>query len=162
MAGAVPAAGPAPPRSSQLRGLGGAAAPPGAGLERQPQHRPKLRLGIDGESDQLSHRAVERSRGPSSGRWPSSSIASISGCAATSSACWLDAYLVTSEVARLLILITPGSGTLEEFFREAAEPAAERVLPEVGPLDIERIAAAAERTGAVEILGPPPFGEPGA
>lgn len=72
------------------------------------------------------------------------------------------AYLVTSEVARLLILITPGSGTMEAFFREAAEPAAERVLPEVGTLDIERIAAAAERTRAVEILGPPPFGEPGA
>jgi hypothetical protein len=35
------------------------------------------------------------------------------------------------------------------------------VLPEAGPLDIERIAAAAERTGAVQILGPPPFGEPG-
>jgi len=72
------------------------------------------------------------------------------------------AYLVTSEVARLLILITPGSGTMEAFFREAAEPAAERVPPEAGPLDIERIAAAAERTGAVDILGPPPFGEPGA
>lgn len=71
------------------------------------------------------------------------------------------AYLVTSEVARLLILITPGSGTMEAFFREAAEPAAERVLPEAGPLDIGRIAAAAERTGAVKILGPPPFGEPG-
>jgi quercetin dioxygenase-like cupin family protein len=72
------------------------------------------------------------------------------------------AYLVTSGVARLLILITPGSGTMEAFFREAAEPAAERVLPEVGPLDMERIAAAAERPRAVEILGPPPFGEPGA
>jgi quercetin dioxygenase-like cupin family protein len=29
------------------------------------------------------------------------------------------AYLVTSEVARLLILITPGSGAMEQFFREA-------------------------------------------
>jgi hypothetical protein len=145
-----------------MRGLGGAAAPPGAGLERQPQHRPKVRPGIDGESDQLSDRAVERSRGSSGGCSPSSSVASISGCAATSSARWLDAYLVTSEVARLLILITPGSGTMEAFFREAAEPAAERALPEAGPLDIERIAAAAERTGAVEILGPPPFAEPGA
>jgi hypothetical protein len=74
----------------------------------------------------------------------------------------LDAYLVTSEVARLAILITPGSGTMEAFFREAAEPAAEHALPEAGPLDIERIATAAERTRAVEILGPPPFAEPGA
>jgi quercetin dioxygenase-like cupin family protein len=71
------------------------------------------------------------------------------------------AYLVTSEVARSLVLITPGSGAMEQFFREAGEPAAERVLPEAGPLDIERIAAAAERTGAVQILGPPPFGELG-
>jgi quercetin dioxygenase-like cupin family protein len=70
------------------------------------------------------------------------------------------AYLVTSEVARSLILITPGSGAMEAFFRNAAEPARERVLPAEGPLDIERIGAAAERSGAVRILGPPPFGEP--
>ena len=72
------------------------------------------------------------------------------------------AYLVTSEVARLLILITPGSGAMEAFFRDAGEPASERALPPERPLDIERIGAAAERTGAVKILGPPPFGEPGA
>jgi quercetin dioxygenase-like cupin family protein len=72
------------------------------------------------------------------------------------------AYLVTSETARVLILITPGSAAMERFFREAGEPATERVLPEAGPLDIERIAAAAGRTGAVEILGPPPFAEPAA
>lgn len=69
------------------------------------------------------------------------------------------AYLVTSEIARSLILVTPGSGAMEAFFRDAGEPAAERVLPAEGPLDIERIAAAAERTGAVKILGPPPFAE---
>ena len=68
------------------------------------------------------------------------------------------AYLVTSEVARMLVLITPGTGAMERFFREAGEPAAERVLPEPGPLDVDRIRAAAEHTGAVEILGPPPFG----
>jgi quercetin dioxygenase-like cupin family protein len=72
------------------------------------------------------------------------------------------AYLVTSEAARTLVLITPGTGAMEKFFREAGEPAADRMLPQAGPLDVERIAAAAERTGAVEILGPPPFGEPGA
>jgi quercetin dioxygenase-like cupin family protein len=72
------------------------------------------------------------------------------------------AYLVTSELARLLILITPGSGAMEQFFREAGEPAPARVLPEAGPLDIERIAGAAELTRAVEIVGPPPFGEPAA
>ena len=72
------------------------------------------------------------------------------------------AYLATSEVARLLILITPGGGAMEAFLRDAGEPAAERVLPAEAPLDIERIAAAAERTGAVRILGPPPFGAPNA
>ncbi len=72
------------------------------------------------------------------------------------------AYVVTSETARALCLITPGDGPMEAFFRDAGEPAAERVLPAAGPLDIERIAAAAERSGAVKILGPPPFGEHGA
>jgi quercetin dioxygenase-like cupin family protein len=69
------------------------------------------------------------------------------------------AYLVTSETARTLVLITPGSGALEAFFRDAGEPAPERVLPAEGPLDLDRIGAAAGRTGAVEILGPPPFAE---
>ena len=72
------------------------------------------------------------------------------------------AYLVTSETARTLILITPGSGAMEDFFRAAGEPAAERELPPAGPLDIERISTAARHTGAVAILGPPPFGSPGA
>jgi quercetin dioxygenase-like cupin family protein len=72
------------------------------------------------------------------------------------------AYLVTTEVARTLLLITPGTGAMEAFFREAGEPAADRVLPPSGPLDIERIGAAAARTGSVTILGPPPFGESGA
>src|SRR5918997_5933622 len=39
------------------------------------------------------------------------------------------AYLVTSETARMLLLITPGSGTMEDFFRAASEPAAEREVP---------------------------------
>ena len=69
------------------------------------------------------------------------------------------AYLVTSEVARSLILVTPGSGAMEAFFRDAGEPAPERALPAEGPLDIARIGAAAERTGAVKILGPPPFAD---
>ena len=67
------------------------------------------------------------------------------------------AYLVTSETARMLILITPGTGRMEEFFRQASEPAGERALPEESPLDMERIGAAAQSTGAVAILGPPPF-----
>ena len=70
------------------------------------------------------------------------------------------AYVVTSEVARALVLLTPGSGAMEAFFRDAGEPAAGRELPPDGPLDLERIGAAAERTGAVKILGPPPFAAP--
>ena len=72
------------------------------------------------------------------------------------------AYLVTSEMARMLILITPGIGAMEDFFRAAGEPAAERALPAAAPLDMERVGQAARRTGAVAILGPPPFGGPGA
>ena len=67
------------------------------------------------------------------------------------------AYLVTSDTARTLIVITPGSGPMESFFRDAGEPAPEPGLPPEGPLDIARIGAAADRSGAVEILGPPPF-----
>lgn len=69
------------------------------------------------------------------------------------------AYLVTSETARLIVLITPGDTAMLDFFRHAGEPAAERRLPEEHPLDMERIGAAAARTGAVTILGPPPFDE---
>ena len=69
------------------------------------------------------------------------------------------AYLVTSETARLILLITPGDDAMIDFFREVGEPAAERRLPEERPLDMERIGAAAARTGAVTILGPPPFHE---
>jgi quercetin dioxygenase-like cupin family protein len=72
------------------------------------------------------------------------------------------AYLVTSELARALVLVTPGSGAMEAFFRDAGESAHERALPPEEPLDIERIGSAAERTGAVTILGPPPFRSPGA
>jgi quercetin dioxygenase-like cupin family protein len=72
------------------------------------------------------------------------------------------AYLVTSEFARSLILVTPDGAAMEAFFRDAGEPAGERTLPQERPLDLARIGAAAERTGAVTILGPPPFGAPAA
>src|SRR5690349_18616989 len=39
------------------------------------------------------------------------------------------AYLVRSSTARMLILITPGSGPMEAFFRDAGEAARERALP---------------------------------
>jgi quercetin dioxygenase-like cupin family protein len=67
------------------------------------------------------------------------------------------AVMVTSETARVLTIVTPGSRELEMFFRDAGEPATRRALPPSVPLPIERIRAAAVRHGAVVILGPPPF-----
>jgi len=69
------------------------------------------------------------------------------------------AFTVTSETARVLTMITPGRAAFEAFFRDAGEPARTRELPPPGPLEIERIQAAAERHGSVVILGPPPFGD---
>lgn len=67
------------------------------------------------------------------------------------------AMMVVSETARALTLLTPGSPSVEAFFRDAGDPAPGRELPPPGPLDLERIRAAAERHDALEILGPPPF-----
>ena len=55
--------------------------------------------------------------------------------------------------ARMLCLHTPGGG--EDFYRTASEPASpgEPVLP----LDLDRIRQAAEATGSMRIVGPPPF-----
>lgn len=66
------------------------------------------------------------------------------------------AFMVTSEVARLLAIVTPG--TAEEFYFGGSEPADETHVDGNGPVDFARIAACARKTGATEILGPPPFG----
>lgn len=63
------------------------------------------------------------------------------------------AFMVTSPQARMLCLQTPGSG--EDFYRLASEPAIDGAPPT--PVDFGRIRAAAAQTGAIEILGPPPF-----
>lgn len=63
------------------------------------------------------------------------------------------AFMVTSELARMLCLQTPGSG--EEFYRIASEPAVEG--EPAAPVDFDRVRAAATQTGAIELLGPPPF-----
>ena len=57
------------------------------------------------------------------------------------------AYMATTT-ARMLCLQTPGDG--EAFYRLASEA-------EPTPVDLARIRDAALRTGAIEILGPPPF-----
>lgn len=62
------------------------------------------------------------------------------------------AFMVTSPTARMLCLQTPGGG--EEFFRQASDPAGAGVPP---PPDFARVREAAAATGAIEILGPPPF-----
>jgi len=62
------------------------------------------------------------------------------------------AFMVTTPSARMLCLQTPGGG--EAFYRHASEPAGagDPPVPDFG-----RVRAAAAVTGAIEILGPPPF-----
>lgn len=62
------------------------------------------------------------------------------------------AFMVATPTARMLCLQTPGRG--EAFYRHASEPAG----PGDPPMpDFGRVRAAAAATGAIEILGPPPF-----
>ncbi|HEY2041513.1 MAG TPA: quercetin 2,3-dioxygenase [Jatrophihabitans sp.] len=63
------------------------------------------------------------------------------------------AFMVTSPEARMLCLQTPGTG--EAFYRRASEPVIDG--EPAAAVDFGRIAEAAAQTGAIEILGPPPF-----
>ncbi|MCW2796328.1 quercetin 2,3-dioxygenase [Nocardioides sp.] len=63
------------------------------------------------------------------------------------------AFMVTSDNARMLCLQNPGIG--EKFFLGASEPA--RPGDTAPPVDFGRVQASAQATGAIEILGPPPF-----
>jgi quercetin dioxygenase-like cupin family protein len=63
------------------------------------------------------------------------------------------AFMVTTPTARMLCLQTPGGG--EAFYRHASDPAG---MGEPPMPDFARVRAAAAATGAIEILGPPPFG----
>lgn len=65
------------------------------------------------------------------------------------------AFLVTSTTARLLTLLVPGSA--ESFYRGASEAAGKDANP-AGPVDFARVAESAERSGGMQLLGPPPFG----
>jgi hypothetical protein len=60
------------------------------------------------------------------------------------------AFMVTSPIAWMLAFQNPAVG--EAFYRHASEPGPP-------PVDFDRVRAAAEATGAIEILGPPPFGQ---
>jgi len=65
------------------------------------------------------------------------------------------AFLVTSEMARSVWVCTPGEA-MEAFYRQAGDAAPSRTLPPA-EIDIPRLLAAGERTGAMKVLGPPPF-----
>jgi quercetin dioxygenase-like cupin family protein len=65
------------------------------------------------------------------------------------------AFLVVSDSARVLTLQTPGSA--EAFYRGASEPANGDADPG-GPVDFDRVRASAERSGGMQVVGPPPFG----
>lgn len=65
------------------------------------------------------------------------------------------AFLVTSEMERSLWLVTPG-GAMEMFYRQAGDVATSRTLPPA-EIDIARLRAVGESTGAMKTLGAPPF-----
>ncbi len=64
------------------------------------------------------------------------------------------AFLVVSEVARFLVVNTPG--THDRFFRAGGDPATHRDFDAAPLPDHARTIAAAQEHG-VEFLGPPPF-----
>ncbi|TCC04986.1 quercetin 2,3-dioxygenase [Kribbella soli] len=63
------------------------------------------------------------------------------------------AFRVVSPTTRFLTIQTPG--TDEAFYRLASEPAPDGSRPI--PVDFDRVRDAAEKTGAIQIVGPPPF-----
>ena len=64
------------------------------------------------------------------------------------------AFVVISDTARLLCLQTPGSG--EGFYRDASDPVTSAADADRPP-DLARLREAAERSDAIELVGPPPF-----
>jgi quercetin dioxygenase-like cupin family protein len=64
------------------------------------------------------------------------------------------AFMVTSETAHVLSLMTPGAG--EAFYRDAGEPVGAETDASRPP-DWARLREAAERSDCIELLGPPPF-----
>ena len=64
------------------------------------------------------------------------------------------AFLVTSETAHLLAVISPGDG--EAFYRNVSEPATSPADASRPP-DFPRLREEAERSEHIELLGPPPF-----
>lgn len=67
------------------------------------------------------------------------------------------AFFVTSETARMLLVMVPGTGWAEVQQRDLCEPASPDAVPGSRPPDFAKIYAVAERKDCIEILGPPPF-----
>lgn len=67
------------------------------------------------------------------------------------------AFMVTSDTARVLTLQTPGSA--EQFYRGASDTVNSDTNFD-GPVDFDRVLASAERTGGMQVIGPPPFPAP--
>ncbi len=63
------------------------------------------------------------------------------------------AFMVVSDMARLLCLHTPG--VCQAFYLGASEPIDRG--SHTGPVDFARIGESGSRNGGIEILGPPPF-----
>ncbi len=66
------------------------------------------------------------------------------------------AFMVTSTFARMLCIQTPGSA--QPFYWGASDPTTQSEAS--GPVDFDRIRAVGEETGAMQIVGPPPFAQP--
>ena len=63
------------------------------------------------------------------------------------------AFLVTSPEARILSLHTPAGG--EAFFRAASEPTRDGEEPP--GVDFDKVVSAGRESGAMTVVGPPPF-----
>ena len=66
------------------------------------------------------------------------------------------AFMVISDTARVLGLMTPGAG--EAFYRDAGEPV-DATTDASRPPDWARLREVAEQSDTIELLGPPPFRE---
>ena len=67
------------------------------------------------------------------------------------------AFMATSEIARFLVLNTPG--THDSYFRDGGEPATHQNFSAAPAPDHQRMEASSRKHG-IEILGPPPFAAP--
>ena len=69
------------------------------------------------------------------------------------------AFVATSEIARFLVINTPG--THDKFFRDGGEPAADADFDTSPPPNFAKIEESSRKHG-IEMLGPPPFAPPAA